>query len=87
MITLKYLCEILLIQLIVLDLLEICDSKPSQHGDVDKDSDSDIYDTEMLSSERDESDSENRDEKSTLATYVSEKTPTISLKVSVFGEI
>ncbi|CAG9538366.1 unnamed protein product [Cercopithifilaria johnstoni] len=53
-------------------LLEMCDSKPSQHSSVDGDSGSDIYNSEMLN-EGDESGSENKDENSALATCTPKK--------------
>ncbi|VDK79567.1 unnamed protein product [Litomosoides sigmodontis] len=65
-------------------LLEICDSKSSQHSDVDKDSGgSDICDRETMSSERDESGSGN----SSLVTHVSKKNCKISLKNQKDGSV
>uniref|UniRef100_A0A2K6VPL7 MI domain-containing protein n=1 Tax=Onchocerca volvulus TaxID=6282 RepID=A0A2K6VPL7_ONCVO len=51
-------------------LLELCDSKPLQHSDVDGDSGPDVDNSETFSDEENESSSENTDRNSASATFI-----------------
>uniref|UniRef100_A0A0R3RZV3 MI domain-containing protein n=1 Tax=Elaeophora elaphi TaxID=1147741 RepID=A0A0R3RZV3_9BILA len=61
-------------------LLEMCDSKSSQHDDVNRDGGSDLYNSEM-SDEGGEGGIESKDENSALATCMQKKNFPASLKI------